>query len=182
MKNKSFIDDKGTRRLLIINTCAKCQTEFHPTHIRQIYCGNSCSNSAVVRRKKLISICTHDGCENECEYWRNKFCRECINLRRHQGRCIDGVPLADCTLDQATLKRRGGANAYDNIRAHARKVIMKDRIDSGEGCEQCGWSHHVHVCHVKPIKDYPLDTLISEINNPSNLKLLCPNCHWLFDH
>lgn len=43
-------------------------------------------------------------------------------------------------------------------------------------------SKHIEVCHIRPIADYPPDTLLSVINDTSNLIGLCPNCHWEFDH
>ena len=58
--------------------------------------------------------------------------------------------------------------------------LVKDEL--ANGCEQCGWKHHVEVCHIKSISDFSKDTVVSVINDRSNLKLLCPNCHWLFDH
>lgn len=49
-------------------------------------------------------------------------------------------------------------------------------------CKACGYSLHVEVCHIKPIKEFVDTSLIKEINDLKNLIYLCPNCHWEFDH
>ena len=46
----------------------------------------------------------------------------------------------------------------------------------------CNYDHHYEVCHIKPIKDFSLNSLIYEINNKDNLIHLCPNHHWEFDN
>jgi HNH endonuclease len=47
---------------------------------------------------------------------------------------------------------------------------------------KCGYSKHVEICHIKEVKSFPDDAKIKEINDPSNLLYLCPNCHWEFDN
>lgn len=49
-------------------------------------------------------------------------------------------------------------------------------------CKVCGYSHHVQICHIREIKDFPDTSLISEINSILNLIALCPNHHWELDH
>lgn len=49
-------------------------------------------------------------------------------------------------------------------------------------CLACGYTLHVNICHVKDIKDFDDDALMSEINHPDNLISLCPTHHWEFDH
>jgi predicted restriction endonuclease len=39
----------------------------------------------------------------------------------------------------------------------------------------------VEICHRTDVKDFPDETLISEINNINNLVALCPNHHKEFD-
>ena len=70
------------------------------------------------------------------------------------------------------------SNRYAKIRYHARyafeAIITK--------CQKCGYDKHVEMCHIKPIKDFLETATISEINDPTNIVGLCPNCHWEFDH
>ena len=49
-------------------------------------------------------------------------------------------------------------------------------------CQVCGYIKHVNLCHIKPIREFSGDSLLSEINAPSNNLVLCPNHHWEFDH
>ena len=46
----------------------------------------------------------------------------------------------------------------------------------------CGYYKHIEICHIKPIRDFPLDTPILEVNDLSNLIGLCPTHHWEFDN
>lgn len=66
------------------------------------------------------------------------------------------------------------------IRNLARHLYLKSDLE--KYCINCGYDKHFHICHKIAIKDWPLETTISTINNLSNLIALCPNCHWEFDH
>ncbi|NDG25698.1 MAG: HNH endonuclease [Proteobacteria bacterium] len=46
----------------------------------------------------------------------------------------------------------------------------------------CIYDKHFEVAHIKPISEFSKDTLITIVNDPSNLIPLCPNCHWEFDN
>ena len=49
-------------------------------------------------------------------------------------------------------------------------------------CQHCGYSKHVEFAHIKGIATFPETTTIGEVNDPSNILILCRNCHWEFDH
>lgn len=49
-------------------------------------------------------------------------------------------------------------------------------------CAKCGYEKHVELAHIKAISKFSDDTQLSEINSPSNIIQLCPNCHWEFDN
>lgn len=49
-------------------------------------------------------------------------------------------------------------------------------------CQVCGYSLHVELSHIKQITDFPPEATLGEINHPSNILVLCPNCHWELDH
>lgn len=70
------------------------------------------------------------------------------------------------------------SSVYSKIRSRARKVC-KDREQK---CSKCSYDKHVETCHIRGISDFPEDTLISVVNAPENLILLCPNCHWELDN
>jgi len=67
------------------------------------------------------------------------------------------------------------------IRQHARKVFRAKHGDKAP-CVACGYDRYVDVCHVKPIRDFPDDTKLFEINTNTNLVGLCPTHHWEFDN
>lgn len=156
-----------------------CEVCCAPVRGKNRFCSTTCSNRGVKRRQKKVKQCVFEGCINNVEYHTNKFCKDCKQIGRHHFKLTGGKLYSEITI--AEFCKRQGANKFDAIRAAARK-IMKDVIDSGAGCENCKWPHHVEVCHIKPIAMFSEDTLISEVNHLDNLKLLCPNCHWLFDH
>ena len=66
------------------------------------------------------------------------------------------------------------------IRKHAHNVYY--RSGKEKCCKVCGYSKYVDVCHVKDVKDFDGDALISEINHIDNLVALCKNHHVEFDN
>ena len=163
--------------MVYLKTCEQCNKEFETKYFRGRFCSRSCSNKTVKRRKKKESVCRFESCNNIVDFYTDSYCRECKDMGRQYMKSTNGKLLNEVTLEEYCPRK--GANAYDNIRANARKLV-KDEL--ANGCEQCGWKHHVEVCHIKSISDFSKDTVVSVINDRSNLKLLCPNCHWLFDH
>jgi len=75
---------------------------------------------------------------------------------------------------------QGSQNKYTYARMHARKVAKK--LNWINSCENCGFDRVVQVCHIKPIASFPPETPLNIVNHRDNIKILCPNCHWLFDH
>lgn len=100
---------------------------------------------------------------------RSKLCQSCANINQQKYETLEDI--------LHYRKQYGQSAAFNIIRNRARQ-IMKHITQ----CQCCGYDKHVEVCHIKPISKFNNDTLISIINNPSNLYVLCPNCHWEFDH
>lgn len=77
-------------------------------------------------------------------------------------------------------KSKSWWNAAIGVRKRARKAFMA----SGKPrcCAVCGYSLHIEVAHIKPVSEFPDDTPIQLINEPSNLIALCPTHHWEFDN
>ena len=91
--------------------------------------------------------------------------------------CASSSRIEFHTLKDAVHSSRHGQSAKFNIirnRARSQYKHIKQ-------CEFCGYEKHVEVCHIKQIGLFPEDTLISTINDRSNILILCPNCHWEFD-
>ena len=84
------------------------------------------------------------------------------------------------TKGQLFDRRRNWQSARSTIRKYATLIYFE--VNEERICKACGYSHYIEVCHIRPVSEFPRETLISEINDISNLVGLCPNCHWEFDH
>ena len=86
-------------------------------------------------------------------------------------------------LDSFSVKSKkdfsGEKYFHSRIRFNSRKVYKNSGKEMK--CFFCGYDIHVEICHIKDIKDFSKDSMISEINDLDNLIALCPNCHWEFD-
>lgn len=93
-------------------------------------------------------------------------------------KCTNNAQIQYLTIKDAMVSARHGQSAKFNIiRGRARSMYKHIK-----NCQHCGYSKHVEVCHIKPIHAFPEDTLISIVNAPNNILILCRNCHWEFDH
>lgn len=111
---------------------------------------------------------------------RCSYC-ECGNRKSKKSiKCQECVSAKDITLLEAKLRYKSlqQSNAYSLIRWRARQKYNKVFTC----CSKCGYDKHFEVCHIKPISSFSDDTLLSEINDISNIIALCPNCHWEFDN
>lgn len=145
--------------------CVNCGRET----LNPKFCSKSCAaivnNKASPKRKRVINLCNSCGGELPHKPTRRTKCDECLKAK-------------DMTLQEAIYTLHHRSSAYALVRSRARSVLQpKDK-----SCETCGYSKHVEVCHITPIGSFPLTALVSEVNSPSNLKALCPNCHWEFDN
>jgi RNA polymerase subunit RPABC4/transcription elongation factor Spt4 len=96
------------------------------------------------------------------------FCRSCAQTNKAK----------DMSLEEAIYWHSNKESAFALVRSRTKITVRGEK----KICESCGYNKHVEVCHIKPVKSFPLDTLISTINERSNLKILCPNCHWELDN
>lgn len=152
--------------------CLFCGKKFLSTFHGRKYCSISCSNLHNPRKRKstkqkLCKVCS------KAISLRNSFCHECLSAGKH---LRGGMNLAEKTL--ADIVYKSGPNKYGVVRCHAR-TITRTRP---QVCERCPYTKHVETCHIKEISSFSLDALVSVINAPDNLLLLCANCHWELDH
>lgn len=146
--------------------CLNCKTTFDTTNKNQIYCSANCRNVDKVRQWRIKNKKT---CEcGKAILPESSTCRKC------QKRFIKNM-----TLQEATYLKHHRSSAFALIRARARVVAKKNNLDS---CVVCGYKRHVEIGHIIPIKEYPLATMIDEINDAKNLVPLCPTHHWEFDN
>ena len=130
----------------------------------------STSNPNKPGRKAKLKICKKCNL-NTVSTNKREFCESCRKEKYSLGR-------GDLTLKQAIYSHQHKSQAFNLIRSRSRTIGLK----LFKCCIKCGYDKHIEICHIKAISDFELDVLISEINHPSNLIALCPNCHWEFDH
>lgn len=137
------------------------------------FCDQKCAarfNNQIPKRKRvlIVSVCQRCGKEilgRKHSYLR-KFCPEC------RYRAIK------TKKDAFEVQSKSSGHKY--IRDAARDVVMSQK--KTWACIVCGYTKLVEVCHIKPVKDFPPEALLTDINSPDNLILLCRNHHWEFDH
>lgn len=184
-------------------TC-KCGTIFTQTKHNQIYCSIKCRNKYkhINRKNNPKNYCkeclqlTHNKnyCSKQCFLKRNSikiptrdfYCQRC-NIIIHTGTSKPRQTLCkNCNsnfVDWSKVSKSDMKTRYKNINQyHARiRSIARQNYQKTE-CENCGYAKHVEICHIKPVAEFPDTAFISEINQPTNLIALCPNCHWEFDN
>ena len=147
--------------------CLNCQNETSNPKFCCRSCGVSYNNKLNPKRK-LSKKCKH------CDVLipSNRKCCDKHSKIRWSGR-------GDLTIADAIYKRHHRSSAYALIRTRARSIAKSNGLTS---CNKCGYDKHVEIAHIKPISEFSDDTLISVVNDLSNLMPLCPNCHWEMDH
>lgn len=156
--------------------CLNCQEDT----TNPKFCSKSCAASFNNKREDLLRLGRRVKTKKcrVCDtliFQKNSYCPKCILLGKH---LRNQKHLKDKTLGEEIDGSKKDANIYNNIRQHARRVCREETYC----CDKCGYEKHVEICHIKPIRDFSLDSLVSEINDRSNLVKLCPNCHWELDN
>jgi hypothetical protein len=150
--------------------CINCQKEYQPSDNRQKYC--SCSCASTVNNKlypKKIKKENKCAC-GEKRYKYAKMCRKCADFSKINRR--GNVPV-----EQAKTSKGPSIHAF--TRAHAKS--MMSFYDIPKTCVVCAYDRYVEICHIRPISDFPGETVLSVVNSLNNLVHLCPNHHKEFD-
>jgi len=144
--------------------CLYCKSETKNPK----FCSKSCAarhNNSLYPKRKRTKKCSL--CNNTVLSYVNK----CKN-------CLDKESIMNKPLSYFDTGYYSGSNKYGSIRFWARKVAREIKDE----CKNCGYNKHVEVCHLKPISEFPKETIVREINSIGNLVKLCPNCHWEYDN
>lgn len=133
------------------------------------FCSKSCSakitNKEHIRRKKTKQC-------KKCEcliLTRQTYCKDCIKTISY---------IEDKTIKEAVYTKHHRSSAFALVRSRARTIAKNNRMNS---CKICGYNKHVEIAHIIPISTFPEETLLSEVNDITNLVALCRNHHWEFD-
>ncbi len=146
-----------------VYVCLNCGADVYD-HVERKYCGKSC---AAIMNGKLFPKRTK----------KEKLCLICGTSFLPYRADVHNCPNCRFKKVQKTLGTTKIQSTEQNIRGHARRVMAK----TPRVCAVCAYSIYVEVCHVKAIKDFPSDALLTEINALSNLVFLCPNHHKEYD-
>lgn len=162
--------------------CETCKQEFDKP-VRFIkksihnYCSRSCScikqnehrwkNHITLKEKFKCIIC------GKPRNYRNKndYCLSCITIK------YKSTTLG--SLKQKYRKKSNGRWYSSEIRNFAKS--WNSNLENIP-CQKCNYNLHTELCHIIPIGSFDDNTTIGEINDPSNILVLCPNHHWEFDN
>lgn len=142
------------------------------------FCNKSCS--AKYNNKLKGRICRSK--EEERESRKRCKCPKCEKPIKCSSKvCISCVKLEQGKVTKGKFIKRfkSRTNARVSLQGKAKRNYIKNNPNTK--CF-CGYSKHLQVCHIKSISSFSDDTLISEINDPSNLIGMCPNHHWEYDN
>lgn len=156
----------------ILCKCEKCNKEIYkkPSEIskkKNLFCSQKCFHEFQNRNQKPCQICNTNLIKNT-----RSTCSSCYKEKIAQNQ----LDIENKTIKE--LQCGKGANQNNKIRYHALQIV-KDRLKI---CVHCNYDFHVEVAHIKGISDFDETAKIREVNHPVNLLLLCPNCHYEFDH
>ena len=159
---------------MLVN-CSNCNKEFNkiPSEIKRTknhFCSRHCSttyNNKKYPKRQPEGQCIT--CKTVIPS-KLKYCKSCCPKNY--------VDWSTITIGE--LKGRYPYQKANRIRSLARAQAKS--LFPEQKCAKCGYDNHVHVCHIKAIKDFPPETPISTVNAKENLILLCPNHHWEFDN
>ena len=151
--------------------CPKCKIkkskdEYHTRKDKgyvylKSYC-KQCANKQIVKGQYDQCAC------GKKKTKKSRICKSCHNVNQVKYETVE-----ECLHSSV----HGQSAKFNIIRGRARSQYKHIK-----SCEKCGYNKHVEVCHIKPISSFSNDTKVSDINDRSNILILCPNCHWEFDH
>lgn len=151
-----------------MNHCLHCKKETSNPKFCSKSCAASYNNKLFPKRKP----------EHKCKSCNasitssKRLCEDCSNRNFN---------WLSKTLAESIVPNAGHPSwNYCKVRSYARSYFRKH--NPKPSCQVCGYDKHVEVCHIKPISDFPLESLLSEVNSLDNLIGLCPNHHWELDN
>jgi hypothetical protein len=179
---------KEKKRLYDLNPnfCLNCETPIYSSEqlklretLTRKFCSKSCAGTYnnVVRssRREITNVDrasrNYDTCPlcSASKRREAKVCRDCKNNAwklRTKGELFSSRTNWQCA--RSTIQKR------------ARVVYLQtNRIPA---CAWCGYTHHVEICHIRPVCEFSDETPLGVINDPSNLQGLCPTHHWEHDN
>lgn len=149
--------------------CLKCGVETDNPRFCSRSCSASYNNVLQPRRRWHCKKC-HKNASRP-----SKWASVCSDCR--------AKPTIDYTLGEVRKRYADvdRSSRHSLINGRARGVLKSLGRTSCEW-EDCDWNYSFQAAHIKPTSEHPDETRLSVVNSPENLRALCPNHHWLFDH
>lgn len=160
--------------------CASCGK---PT-LNPKFCNQSCAahlnNQGKQHNKPLVRECRKCGLHYTVGSINTskKLCEACSLKRREQ---IEAKKLITVGEYRKKLSVSGKHPSWVNVHVRSFNRQWNSSI-ALMPCYNCGYTKHVELAHIRPVSEFPDDTPLGVINDPSNVTPLCPNCHWEFDN
>lgn len=160
MKNSKEVECKNCSTKII-----KTSSELKKSKSGFLFCSQSCAgsfnNKLIPKRTKVIK------------------CTKCDNVvHKNNTLCIDHFEEYNNKIE--TIKQQTKESTSNSRIRSLNRSWNKDLTLSK--CIKCNYDRFVQLAHIKAVKDFSEDALLSEINSPLNVIPLCPTCHWEFDN
>jgi len=182
--NKGIQRNKAKDRI-----CKMCDTVFQIglNHLSSSFC------SECLEYRKSKSIFRSEKKEHHCvcgqQYFLNlrhrskKYCEECKLKNSPTPRALKSDVIKQTSYKEY-LERASVKNSHPSWKsAHVRGFNRTWNKDLTKlPCQVCNYSTHVELAHIKAVSDFPEETRLGVINDPSNILVLCRNHHWEFDN
>lgn len=158
------------------NNCLFCLKEFVGDY-RKKFCNHTCAahyNAKPIDNRTSVCVkCSHSfplEKKDSGGFHPKKLCEVCFAEASFENQ----------TKGSLYSRRKDWQSANSTLRKHSRKVYVAS--GRSQKCRVCEYDGHYEVCHIKPIKDFPDDAKVLEINAIDNLVALCRNHHWEHDN
>lgn len=164
--------------------CQECGNQIEKNHWnveegKPSFCNKKCANKRLNREK-----------------WKNHIpkrelfkCERCGKPRdgRAKGKICLGCVMVEAKektnkITVGELKEKHKSKNAHWYSAEIRNFCRMYNSKLFNRCQKCGYDNHVELCHIKPINSFEDSATVGEINDPSNVVVLCPNHHWEFDN
>jgi hypothetical protein len=146
-----------------------------------LHCGARTSNPKYCSR-------SHAAIHTNQQAPKRRFTRKCAECETlipasRQLCAIHGKRKADYRLlTVAQLKAKDAIKHPSYYRGYLNSITRLLNAHRPRVCQACGYDKHVEYCHKRPINSFPDSTTVQNVSGAANILVLCPNCHWEFDH
>ena len=160
----------------IMNKCNRCDKETTNSKFCSSSCAAIVNNKSKPKRKKKVRTCIDCSNEYTHDVKRSRYCKICKD--KHSVSATKARTLSE-VCNRNSVKGRHTSWVSSLIRQYGR--TWNKKLSNGPCCE-CDYDLHVELCHIKPISDFSMSATLGEVNHPSNIIVLCRNCHWELDN